>query len=80
VAAADHDYVIVLRHSLDSSGMNPHMRGEKDAAGRRHSLLGCARWAQVRVVDRAVHVDFSDESNGVSEAELGKDAQNRYPT
>ena len=29
VAAADHDYVIVLRHSLNSSGMNPHMLGEK---------------------------------------------------
>ena len=46
VAAADHDYVIVLRHSLDSSGMNPHMLGEKDAAGRRDSLLGSERWAQ----------------------------------
>ncbi len=29
VAAADHDYVIVLRHSLDSSAINPHMLGEK---------------------------------------------------
>ena len=29
VAAADHDYVIVLRHSLESSGMNPQMLGDK---------------------------------------------------
>jgi hypothetical protein len=37
--------------------MNPHMLGEKDAAGRRHSLLGAERSAQV------FHVNAAELSN-----------------